>query len=269
MASNGSDPGGADPRSRPLIGITAYGERAAYGVWDHDAVLLPRSYPDAVFRAGGIPVLLPPRPEAAHAVARLDAVVLSGGPDIGPHHYGAEPDPRTGPPRPERDATELAVLRSALAADIPLLGVCRGIQLLNVGLGGTLRQHLPATLGHTGHNPRPGVFGTVEVALEPGSRVHRVLGDGVRVQCHHHQGLDRLADGLVVTGLAGDGTIEAVELTGRDFVLGVQWHPEQGHPEQGHPEQDPPHDDPDSDDTGLFAALVAAARQRTREREHV
>ncbi len=259
MASNGSEPRHPGAGSRPLVGITAYGERAAYGVWDHDAVLLPRSYPDAVFRAGGVPVLLPPRPEAAHAVARLDAVVLAGGPDIDPGHYRAEPDPRTGAPRPERDAAELAVLRCALAAGIPLLGVCRGVQLLNVGLGGTLRQHLPDAVGHTGHNPRPGVFGTVEVALEPGSAVHRVLGATARVQCHHHQGLDRLADGLVVTGLAGDGTIEAVELTGRDFVLGVQWHPE----------QDPQREDPDNDDTGLFAALVAAARQRSREREHV
>jgi gamma-glutamyl-gamma-aminobutyrate hydrolase PuuD len=250
VASNGSEHGGAGAR-RPLVGITAYGERAQYLVWDHDAVLLPRTYPDAVFRAGGVPVLLPPRPEAAYAVERLDALVLAGGPDIDPQHYGAERHPRTGPPRAERDAAELAALRCALAAGIPVLGVCRGVQLLNAALGGTLRQHLPDAVGHTGHNPSPGVFGTVEVALEPGSRVHRALGADVRVQCHHHQGLDRLGDGLVVTGLAGDGTIEAVEMSGRQFVVGVQWHPEQ---------------DARQDDRGLFAALVAAARDSERER---
>jgi putative glutamine amidotransferase len=251
VASNGSDPDGAGPRPRrPLIGITAYGERAAYLVWDHETVLLPRTYPDAVIRAGGAPVLLPPRPEAADAVDRPDALVLAGGPDIDPDRYGAERHPLTGPPRRERDAAELAVLHRALAVGIPVLGVCRGIQMLNTALGGTLRQHLPDALGHTGHNPTPGVFGAVDVALEPGSRVRTALGAAVRVQCHHHQGLDRLGDDLVVTGLAGDGTIEAVEMSGRRFVVGVQWHPEQ---------------DADPDDRGLFAALVAAARDSGRE----
>jgi gamma-glutamyl-gamma-aminobutyrate hydrolase PuuD len=245
VASNGSE-----VSARPLVGVTAYGERAAYLVWDHDTVLLPRTYPDSVLRAGGVPVLLPPSPEAADAVDRLDALVLAGGPDIDPQHYGAERDPHTGPARAERDAAELAVLHRALEAGIPVLGVCRGIQVLNIGLGGTLTQHLPAALGHTGHNPTPGVFGDVEVVLEPGSRVHAALGPAARVQCHHHQGLDRLGDGLTVTGRADDGSIEAVELTGRRFVVGVQWHPE----------QDPHHD------TGLFAALVAAARGRERER---
>jgi gamma-glutamyl-gamma-aminobutyrate hydrolase PuuD len=212
-------------------------------------VLIPDTYPEAVLRAGGIPVLLPPLEPVAAAVERLDAVVLSGGPDLDPRHYGAEPDPHTGLPRPERDAAELAILERALAAGIPVLGVCRGIQVLNVGLGGTLTQHLPDTVGHTGHNPTPGVFGTVEVRLEPGTTVHRALGvDTVDVKCHHHQGLDKLADGLVVTALAADGTIEAVELTGHAFVVGVQWHPEQ--------------DLQQDSDTGLFAALVAAARER-------
>jgi gamma-glutamyl-gamma-aminobutyrate hydrolase PuuD len=134
-----------------------------------------------------------------------------------------------------------------------VLGVCRGLQLLNTALGGTLRQHLPDALGHTGHNPTPGVFGTVDVALEPGSRVHAALGAAVSVQCHHHQGLDRLGDGLVVTGLAADRTIEAVEMTGRGFVVGVQWHPEQDVvPGTA------------QDDRGLFAALVAAARDDGR-----
>jgi gamma-glutamyl-gamma-aminobutyrate hydrolase PuuD len=186
------------------------------------------------------------------AGARLAGVLLSGGADVDPQHYGAERDPHTGPARPARDATELAVLARALDLGIPVLGVCRGIQVLNVGLGGTLRQHIPDGVGHTGHNPRPGVYGTVDVQLEQGSRVRRAVGGHVRVQCHHHQGLDRLADGLVVTGLAADGTIEAVELADRDFVVGVQWHPEM---------------DAQTTDTGVFAALVAAARNQ--EREHV
>jgi gamma-glutamyl-gamma-aminobutyrate hydrolase PuuD len=250
VASNGSELASAEPcegtaqHSRPLIGLTAYGERAAFGVWDLDAVLLPRSYSDMVVAAGGVPVLLPPVPEAAAAVDRLDGVVLSGGADIGSDRYGAPPHPRAGSPRPDRDETELSVLARALDRDIPVLGVCRGAQLLNVALGGTLVQHLPDTVGHHGHNPRPGVFGTVTVELEPAGRVGALLGPRVRAQCHHHQAIDRLADGLLVTGRAAvDGTVEAVELAGRGFVIGVQWHPEQ-------------------DDLRLFGALVAAALAR-------
>jgi gamma-glutamyl-gamma-aminobutyrate hydrolase PuuD len=236
VASNGSSaPAG------PLIGLTAYCERAAFGVWDVEAVLLPRGYTDMVADAGGVPVLLPPRPEAAAAVDRLDAVLLAGGADIAADRYGTLPHPRAGAPRPDRDATELAVLERAMARGIPVLGVCRGAQLLNVALGGTLAQHLPDVVGHDGHNPRPGVYGTVTVELDPAGRVGALLGASVDAQCHHHQAIDRLADGLLVTGRAGDGTIEAVELADRDFVLGVQWHPEQ-------------------DDLRLFRALVAAAR---------
>jgi gamma-glutamyl-gamma-aminobutyrate hydrolase PuuD len=244
VASNGSDPTGPDPAvgPRPVIGVTAYGERASYGVWDHEAVLLPRTYPDVVIAAGGVPVLLPPVPESAAAVDRLDAVVLAGGPDVGPDRYGESPHPRTGQPRPERDTAELAVLHRALERGIPVLGVCRGAQVLNVGLGGTLVQHVPDVVGHPGHNPSPGVFGTTEVTLEAGSRVGAALGLSASVRCHHHQALDRLADGLVVTGRAADGLVEAVELAGSPFVVGVQWHPEEDHT-----------------DLRLMAALVTAA----------
>jgi gamma-glutamyl-gamma-aminobutyrate hydrolase PuuD len=235
VGSNGSSP-------RPIIGITAYGEHARYGVWDHEAVLLPRTYPDVVIAAGGVPVLLPPSPESAAAVDRLDAVVLAGGPDVGPDRYGATPHPRTGQPHPERDAAELAVLHRALERGIPVLGVCRGAQVLNVGLGGTLVQHVPDAVGHSGHNPSPGVFGTVEVSLTTGSRIAAALGPAATVRCHHHQALDRLADGLVVTGHAADGLVEAVELAGAPFVVGVQWHPEE-----------------DATDVRLMAALVTAA----------
>jgi gamma-glutamyl-gamma-aminobutyrate hydrolase PuuD len=225
----------------PLIGITAYGEEAAYGVWKHEAVLLPRTYPDAVLAAGGLPVLLAPRAEAAAAVDRLDGVVLAGGPDVEPARYGAAPHPRTGAPRTERDAAELAILARALDLGRPVLAVCRGLQVLNIALGGTLVQHVPESVGHAGHNPRPGVFGRTVIALDSGSRVHAALGRSVTGQCHHHQAIARLAEGLVVTGRAGDGTVEAVELAGHPFVVGVQWHPEQ-------------------DDPRLFAALVAASR---------
>jgi putative glutamine amidotransferase len=226
----------------PLIGITAYGEEAAYGVWRHEAVLLPRTYPDAVLAAGGLPVLLAPRVETAAVVDRLDGVVLAGGPDVDPARYGAAPHPCTGAPRTERDAAELAVLARALELGRPVLAVCRGLQVLNVALGGTLVQHLPDAVGHAGHNPRPGVFGRTAIALDAGSHVGAALGRSVVGQCHHHQALARLADGLVVTGRAPDGTVEAVELAGHPFVVGVQWHPEQ-------------------DDPRLFAALVAAAQR--------
>ncbi len=225
----------------PLIGITAYGEEAAYGVWKHQAVLLPRTYPDAVLAAGGLPVLLAPHVDVAAIVDRLDGIVLSGGPDVDPAHYGAMPDPRTGVPRAERDAAELAVLARALELGRPVLAVCRGLQVLNVGLGGTLVQHVPDAVGHTGHNPEPGVFGRTAIAFDADSRVGAAMGPSIIGQCHHHQAIDRLADGLVVTGRAPDGTVEAVELAGQPFVVGVQWHPEQ-------------------DDPRIFAALVAASR---------
>ena len=230
--------------SEVLVGITAYGEQAAYGVWNTESVLLPFTYPNSVVAAGGVPVLIPPLVEAAAAVDRLDAVVISGGPDVAPDRYGAQPHPRTGGPRPGRDAAELAVIERAMRRGIPVLAVCRGHQLLDVALGGTLHQHLPDVVGHTGHNVEPGVFATTTVALERGSRVAAALGTTVDGQCHHHQAIDRLAEGLVVTGRAADGTIEAVEHTGHPFVVGVQWHPEQ-------------------DDPRLFTALVNAARERT------
>ncbi|MGI5130261.1 gamma-glutamyl-gamma-aminobutyrate hydrolase family protein [Pseudonocardia sp. CA-107938] len=239
MVSSGSD------ATRPLVGITAYGEQAQYGVWDTESVLLPYTYPNSVVAAGGVPVLVPPLVAAAAAVDRLDAVVISGGPDVAPDRYGALPHPRTGAPRPERDAAEQAIIERALDRGIPLLAVCRGHQLLDVTLGGTLHQHLPDVVGHEKHNVAPGVFSTVEIALEPGSRVAAALGPSVTAQCHHHQSIDRLAAGLTVTGRAADGTIEAVELDGHPFVVGVQWHPEQ-------------------DDPRLFGALVAAARERTQ-----
>ncbi|TCK22989.1 gamma-glutamyl-gamma-aminobutyrate hydrolase family protein [Pseudonocardia endophytica] len=228
----------------PVVGLTSYGERASYWIiTDEQVVLLTRNYVDMVAAAGGTPVLLPPTATAADAVDVCDALLVVGGPDVDPARYGAEPGPHSDPPRTERDDSDLAALRRALDRRIPVLGVCRGHQLLNVALGGTLHQHLPDVVGHLRHSVEPATFGPVTVAPEPGSRVARALGgDEVQVWCHHHQAIDRVADGLTVTARADDGTVEAVELDGHPFVVGVQWHPEQ-----------------EPRDVRMFAALVEAA----------
>ncbi|UGY90476.1 gamma-glutamyl-gamma-aminobutyrate hydrolase family protein [Streptomyces gobiensis] len=225
----------------PLIGISTYLEPSArWGVWDLPAALLPAGYHRLTQRAGGLAALLPPddAPGAAGAaVARLDGLVIAGGPDVEPVRYGAVPEPRTGPPARERDAWELALIESALAAGLPLLGVCRGMQLLNVALGGTLVQHLD------GHSGPPGVFDTHTVKPVPGTLLDGVLAEPVTVRTYHHQSVDRLGRGLTASAYAADGTVEAVELPGADgFVLGVQWHPEA------------------DDDVRVMRALTAAAR---------
>ena len=212
-------------------------------------MLLARTYVDIVLAAGGVPVVLPPVVESAHAVDRVDAVLLSGGRDVAPERYAADPHPAAGLPHPDRDSSELAVLDRALALGVPVLGVCRGAQLLNVAFGGTLHQHLPDVVGHDGHNPSPGVFNDVDVRLDPASRVGAAVGPHVRVRCHHHQAVDRLAPGLIATGWADDGTVEAVETDGKDprhmFVVGVQWHPEE-----------------DATDIRLVRALIDAVQPR-------
>ena len=211
---------------RPLIGVSTYLETGArWGVWELDAALLPVGYPRLVQRAGALAVMLPPDDpaRAAATVARLDGVVIAGGPDVDPSRYGAERSPRTGPPALERDAWELSLIEAALASGTPLLGICRGMQLLNVALGGTLVQHLD---GHVG---QVGVFGRHTVKPVPGTRYAEVAPEPVSVPTYHHQAVDRLGDGLVASAYAEDGTVEAVELPGcAVWVLGVQWHPEMG-----------------------------------------
>jgi putative glutamine amidotransferase len=232
---------------RPLVGVTTYLERARWGVWDTAAVLLPATYPRIVQAGGGLAVLLPPdSAEAAPAaVRRMDAVIVAGGPDVGPEHYGQPRHPRTGPPAPERDRWELAVLRAALDTGTPVLGVCRGMQLMNVLYGGTLVQHLPERVGHDDHAPAPGVFGEHRVTPVPGTLLARLLPGPLRVPTYHHQAVDRLGGGLTAAAHADDGTVEAVELPGARYALGVQWHPE------------------NATDPRLLRALLAAAEDRT------
>lgn len=211
---------------RPLIGISTYLESGVrWSAWVLDAALLPAGYPRLVQRAGGLAAMLPPdEPEhAAAAVARLDGLVIAGGPDVEPVRYGAQRDPRTGPPARERDAWELALIDAALDAGVPLLGICRGMQLLNVALGGTLTQHVD------GHAEAPGVFSRHPVKPVPGTRYAQAVPGETSVPTFHHQAVDRLGEGLVASAYAADGTVEAIEpALGGGWLLGVQWHPEMG-----------------------------------------
>jgi putative glutamine amidotransferase len=231
----------ASNASKPIIGISTYVETARWGVWDTPAALLPRTYVDCVVAAGGIPVMLPSVGTDTSALSAVDGIVLAGGADVDPARYGQQPH-ETARTRPERDDFEFALLRAALQAGTPVLAVCRGMQVLNVHLGGTLVQHLPETVG-TAHQPAPAVFGATDVTLTEGSRAAAILGRETKAQCYHHQAVDRLGADLVATGRAPDATVEAIELPGTTFVLGVQWHPEQA-----------------TDDVKLFAALVEEAR---------
>lgn len=232
----------------PLIGISAYCEQARWGVWEAQAMVLPRRYADRVSAAGGIPVLLPPVPGIEDSLARLDGLMLSGGGDIDPARYRAEPAPQVTSVREERDTAEFALLAAAMSRHLPVLGICRGMQVINVARGGSLHQHLPDVVGHDGHAPVPGSFGTHVVHVASGSRVGEILGHAeidapISTPTHHHQAVDQLGDGLIPTAWAADGTIEAVEATNRDeFLIAVQWHPEQG------------------TDPRLFRALIDAAR---------
>lgn len=219
---------------RPVIGICTALEDARWSVWHQRAAILPTSYVDAVQRAGGMTVLLAPDPVVVEApdeaLDLIDGLMLAGGVDIDPSTYGAEPHPTTLDSEPERDAFELALVRRALERDIPFLGICRGMQIMNVAFGGTLHQHLPEELGHHEHRRSVGTFHGADhdVRLEPDSLAARAAGEEIHAtKSHHHQGVDRVGEGLVVTGWAEkDELPEALELPGNEFALGVQWHPE-------------------------------------------
>ena len=219
---------------RPVVGICTSLVQAQWGVWDRPAALLPFDYVLAVQRADAMALMIPPDPgledEPDQVLDLIDGLILAGGNDVDPAAYGAEPHPETGVPIPERDRLELALTRRAVERDMPVLGICRGMQLLNVALGGTLVQHVPDAVGHGSHRPRPGSFdGTDhEVRLDGGTLAARAAGEEVYVtNSHHHQGVDQIGEGLVVTGHATlDDLPEAVEALDKQFVLGVQWHPE-------------------------------------------
>lgn len=219
---------------RPVIGLCAAIEHARWAAWDLEAVLLPRMYTDAVQRAGGLALLLPPDPHVVQdpdeLLDRLDGLILAGGSDIDPSIYGAEPHPATLGARRERDDFEVALAQRAVERDLPFLGICRGMQIFNVARGGTLRQHLPDDVEHEDHRRVLGSFDGADhdVHLAEGSLAARAAGETEHAtKSHHHQGVDAVGDGLVVTGWATmDELPEAVELPDRRFALGIQWHPE-------------------------------------------
>jgi putative glutamine amidotransferase len=215
-------------RRPPRIGLTSYRSRASFGVWDESSDLLPAAYSDVVTAVGGAPLLLPPTDsELADVVLDgLDGLVLTGGPDVDPARYGAAADPHTGEPQYARDGWELALTAAALRRQLPLLAVCRGLQVLAVALGGTLIQHLPDAVGNDSHCPTLGAYGRHGVRLAEGSRLAALLGPRIDVATHHHQAVDALPSDAVATGWADDGTIEAFELLDRPWVTAVQWHPE-------------------------------------------
>jgi putative glutamine amidotransferase len=229
----------------PVIGLSTYREQARWGVWDQPADLLPALYADAVRRAGGVPVLLPPQdPVSARPVVdRLDGLVVTGGADVDPARYDDEPHPATVSWRTDRDAWELALLDAAEAVSLPVLGICRGMQVMAVQHGGRLDQHLPDKVGHEVHSPGGDEFGNVVVTTHEGTRVRGLVGERADVGCHHHQAVCE-HPGFVAAAHAEDGTVEAIELPGDRFAVAVQWHPET------------------RADAGLFAGLVAAAAGR-------
>jgi putative glutamine amidotransferase len=227
---------------KPVIGITTYLTRAKFGTWEEDTALVPADYVRAIERAGGRALLVPPSEEAIdETLDALDGVVFSGGADLDPQLYGQEAHPETKGVVAERDRGELALLQAALARDMPVLAVCRGVQVLNVALGGDLVQHLPEVVGHEKHKHTPGEYADHDVTVEPDTRLGSLIGDRAPVKSHHHQGLGRLGEGLRESARAEDGTLEALEDPSRRFALGVLWHPEAG------------------EDMRLFEALVEEA----------
>ena len=190
--------------------------------------LSPRTYSLAVQRAGGLALILPPDDVVAESpdelLDMLDGLILAGGSDVDPGSYGAKPHDETRDTRPERDRFEIALGTRALERDMPVLGICRGMEMMNVIQGGTLKQHLGREL----HRHTPGVFADHGVTLEPGSLAARVVGhERTEVKSAHHQGLEELGEGVVPSGYADDGIVEAIELPGQRFAVGVLWHPEE------------------------------------------
>ncbi|MEV7662057.1 gamma-glutamyl-gamma-aminobutyrate hydrolase family protein [Paenarthrobacter sp. NPDC089316] len=244
-----------DATLQPVIGLTTYLEPAGTeGCGQVDAAFLPETYLAPIISAGGLPVMLPPQPTGPRAVellvGRLDGLVIPGGWDVDPALYGQAPHEQTDPPHVERDAWEQALILEAIRQDLPLLCICRGEQLLNVTLGGTLHQHLPDVTGHSRYQAGGYTFNTIPVQVRPESVVARLIGQGLKtVPVAHHQAVDELGEGLIASAWSDDAIVEAIEHPASTFTVGVQWHPEEL------PEE-----------TGLFKGFIEAARGKCLSR---
>jgi putative glutamine amidotransferase len=213
---------------RPLIGITTYTEDAQWGATSGHVALLSTAYAESVNRSGGRAVLIPTDDPGTDLLDHLDGLILAGGSDVDPARYGQPPHPESAW-RPERDAAEFLYLAAALERDLPVLAICRGLQLLAVAYGGQLHQHLPDLLGHHAHRIATNtgqILGEHPVRLQPGTRLHKILGDEVVVNSLHHQGVADPGRLTPAGWCPGDDLLEAAEDPAHSFVLGVQWHPE-------------------------------------------
>jgi putative glutamine amidotransferase len=230
---------------RPLIGLTTYGDQARYGSNNLYSAMLPMAYVRAVNASGGRAVLIPEDDPGTDVLDALDGIIFTGGGDVTPCYYGAEADPET-IPVPARDASEMVLMRAALDADLPILAICRGMQLLAAASGGTLHQHLPDVLGHGEHQLGGFQFNRVPVHVRPESQLSQLIGSDVQaVPVAHHQAVDKLGEGLVASAWTRDQVVEAIEYPAATFALGIQWHPEEL-----------------SEDFGLFRGFIEAARAK-------
>lgn len=240
-----------DAAMKPVIGLTTYLEQAGTdGCGTVNAAFLPETYLKPIIAAGGVPILLPPQPVVADVVemliGRLDGLVVPGGWDVDPALYGQAPHPETDLPRPERDAWEQALIQEAIRQDVPLLCICRGEQLLNVTLGGTLHQHLPDVVGNGQYQPGGYNFNRIPVEIKAGSRLEQLIGSNPgTVPVSHHQAVDKLGDGLIAVAWSEDQVVEAIEYPAATFTMGIQWHPEEL-----------------PEDFGIFRGFVEAARAK-------
>jgi putative glutamine amidotransferase len=226
---------------KPVVGITTYLVPARWGAWDMETALVPADYVRGVVSAGGAPLLVPPGGDVGATLDVVSGIVFSGGSDLDPSLYGAEAHEETNGVVRERDDFELSLMQAALQRDLPVLAICRGSQVLNVALGGSLEQHVPDRVHADTHKQVNGVFAEHDVEVVPGTRLASLLGDRHDVKSHHHQGFGELGGGLREAARAPDGTVEALEDPSRRFTLGVLWHPEAG------------------EDLALFEALVEEA----------
>jgi putative glutamine amidotransferase len=219
--------------SAPIIGLSTYRTPGSMTIYDGELAVLPAQYVDAVTRSGGLAVLVPPQgatlDDAKALVGTLDGLIIAGGADVNPRRYGEEPGPHTQEPEDLRDDWEALLLEAALDISLPLLGICRGAQMINVHLGGTLHQHLPDVVGHHRYQVGDGVFHDEIMTLVPGTKVAQIFGDQATTigSVYHHQGINQVAPGLTVSARGFDGVVQAIEIDSYPFGVAVQWHPEE------------------------------------------